>query len=156
MENQIILEKEEQISESVEEQAPAEEADELEALKAEVSRLRAELEEKRAFDEAVTAQLEEFGEIFPNTDIKTLPDSVWESVRSGNSLAAAYALYTKRTEAREAQIRAVNEQNARQSAGKLSGGASAEYFTPADVKAMSQSEVRANYSKIIESMKRWN
>lgn len=132
------------------------EADELETLRAEVASLRAELEEKKAMAEAVTAELAEFSELFPETDVKSLPEDVWEIVRSGNSLAASFALYQKKAEARDAQIRAVNEQNARMSSGKLSGGAAAEYFTPADVRAMSQSEVKANYTKIIESMKKWN
>ncbi len=49
----------------------------------------------------------------------------------------------------------INERNSRMSSGKIGGGES-QYFTAAEVRAMSQSEVHANYKKIIESMKRWS
>ncbi len=49
----------------------------------------------------------------------------------------------------------INERNARMSSGRI-GGAEAQYFTAAEVRAMSQREVHANYKKILESMKRWN
>ena len=130
--------------------------DELEALRTEVAALKAELEEKAAMAEVLSNQLGEFGEIFPDADIKSLPDEVWAGVKKGNSIAAAYALYQKKQEAIEARVNDTNKKNARLSSGKLSGGSSNEFFTPAEVKAMSAREVKANYSKIIESMKRWN
>ncbi len=49
----------------------------------------------------------------------------------------------------------INEKNARMSTGRIGGGET-QYFSPAEVRAMSQGEVHANYKKILESMKRWN
>ena len=46
--------------------------DELEALRTEVAALKAELEEKAAMAEVLSNQLGEFGEIFPDADIKSL------------------------------------------------------------------------------------
>lgn len=128
---------------------------ELETLRAEVRRLSDELEKKNTHDRLVAAQLEEFGEVFPSTELKAIPDSVWESVRDGNSLAAAYALYEQRLRNAEARSHSVNLKNMNSSAGRIDSAAS-EYFTPDEVRAMSREEVRANYSKIMRSMKKWS
>ena len=50
----------------------------------------------------------------------------------------------------------VNRANAMNSSGSIGNKTGAEFFTPDEVRAMSQSEVRANYQRIIESMKKWN
>ncbi|MBE6535882.1 MAG: hypothetical protein E7677_04595 [Ruminococcaceae bacterium] len=115
-------------------------------------RLLAQAEESRRISE----QLGEFFDVFPNTDLKTLPDSVWDSVRAGNSLAASYALYRQRVYQREMAAKTVNERNAGSSSGRVGTNSSKEYFSPDEVRSMSRSEVKANYSKIIESMKKWN
>lgn len=115
-------------------------------------RLSAQAEESRRISE----QLGEFYDVFPNADLKTLPDSVWDSVRAGNSLAASYALYRQRVYQRELAAKAVNERNLGSSSGRVGTDSSKEYFSPDEVRCMSRTEVRANYSKIIESMKKWN
>lgn len=115
-------------------------------------RLLAQAEESKRISE----QLGEFFDVFPNADIKTLPDSVWDSVRAGNSLAASYALYRQRVYQRELAAKAVNERNTENSSGRVGRSNSKEYFSPDEVRSMSRSEVKANYSKIIESMKKWN
>ena len=129
---------------------------EIAELREQVRRLTEELETRKAQQEKAAAQIDEFSALFPDIAVNTVPEEVWDSVRSGNSLAAAYALYTRRVEARDEQVKAVNAKNAAHSTGKAGRGTAEEYFTPAEVKAMSRSEVRANYSKIIESMKKWN
>ena len=145
------------IAEETEEAAaPTDLENELCELREQVKQLTAELEKRQAQQDRAAAQIEEFSSLFPDASVSTVPEEVWESVRSGNSLAAAYALYTRRVEAREAQVRSVNEKNASHSTGKAGRGTAEEYFTPDEVRAMSQSQVRANYSKIIESMKKWN
>lgn len=115
-------------------------------------RLLAQAEESRKISE----QLGEFYDVFPNADLKTLPDSVWDSVRAGNSLAASYALYRQRVYQRELAARAVNERNLGSSSGRVGTDSSREYFSPDEVRSMSRTEVKANYSKIVESMKKWN
>ena len=129
---------------------------ELEALREEVNSLRAQLEEKTALAEKITAQIGEFAELFPEITPDSIPDSVWESVKSGSSLAAAYALYERRAFIKERRTNEVNQKNARLSTGKVGNSAAKEFFSPDEVRAMSQAEVRANYSKIVESMKKWN
>lgn len=128
----------------------------VDALNEQVRQLTEELEKKEAEAEIVGGQIREFFSLFPNTAIESVPESVWESVKQGNSLAAAYALHHRRIQLEREKADRINEKNATLSAGKAGRGAAAEYFTPAEVRAMSQLEVRANYSKIIESMKKWN
>ncbi len=128
---------------------------EIESLRREVERLNGELERSRAETARINEQLAEFADVFPDADVRALPEDVWESVRSGNSLAASYALYTQKLRNRDLRLRSVNDRNAMVSSGRVTGNAP-EHFTPDEVRAMSQSEVRANFSKIKESMKKWN
>lgn len=129
---------------------------ELETLRRQVSELTDELRARKQEAERISAQLEEFSSFFPDVGVNTVPDSVWDSVRSGNSLAAAYALYARKIQMRDEQIKAINSKNASLSTGKAGRGTASEYLTPDEVRAMSRGEVRANYSKIIEFMKKWN
>ncbi len=146
------LEEREEIPTPVEEDTETE----LEKLRAEVQRLTEELDRKSAEAERVASQISELYELFPDTDVSRIPDEVWESVREGNSLAAAYALHAKKQQQREQNAKAVNDRNAALSAGHAGSGTTNEYFTPDEVRAMSRGEVRANYTKILESMKKWN
>lgn len=148
----------EQSTETETEQNATETAEEteLEGLRNEVKALRAELEEKTAAAERISAELGELAELFPDVTPTAIPTEVWDEVKNGTSLAAAYALYERRVYIKNRRANEVNEKNARLSSGKAGSSAAKEYFSPAEVKAMSPSEVRANYSKIIESMKKWN
>ena len=132
------------------------EENELETLRQEVKRLTEELRVRTEETQRAAAQIGEFGELFPDVAMEAIPDSVWESVRKGSTLAAAYALYARKAYMNEQKVGGVNKKNALNSAGPAGRGAASEYFTPDEVRAMSQKEVRANYSKIIESMKKWN
>ena len=138
------------------EQQTETEPNELEALRARVAELKQELERSTAELSKSARQLEELYSLFPDSDVRAFPDSVWQSVSEGNSLAAAYALHLCREKQRADAVSSVNKKNAALSAGFAGEAARGEYFTPSEVRAMSQSEVRANYTKIIESMKRWN
>lgn len=125
---------------------------ELEALRSEVQALKAEIERTKRLE----AELLDFTEVFPEQDIRTIPDEVWQDVRKGNSLAAAFALFERKKANVQARATEVNQTNAYRSSGRAGSDTANEFFSPDDVRAMSQSEVRANYSKIIESMKKWN
>ena len=129
---------------------------ELESLREQVKKLTEELQARAAFADKIAAQLGEFGELFPDVAMESVPDSVWESVRSGSTLASAYAIYARRAYMNEMRVGGINKRNAQLSAGLAGKGTASEYYTPDEVRSMSQSEVRANYSKIIESMKKWN
>ncbi len=149
--------------ESMVEKAPEESAakgeapsSETEQLLAQISSLRRELEEKNAAHERMSREISEFSELFPERSITSLPDSVWESVKSGIPLAAAYALYERRAQLLAAQAEAVNEKNSTASTGPIGKDSDIGFFTPDEVRAMSRQEVRQNYSKILDSMKKWN
>lgn len=116
----------------------------------------AELEQARDTQEKMLGQLSDFASLFPAVDIDTVPESVWESVKKGTSLAAAYALYEKRMEAERVKIERINSINSLKSAGAAGKNTANEYFTPDDVKKMSRAEVRSNFSKIKKSMAKWN
>ncbi len=128
----------------------------VESLKAEIERLRGELEESRSANERISSDISEFYRLFPDGKLDRLPNEVRENVRSGVPLTASYALYEKRLEAERERIAAINRKNAARSSGSVGKNTVKEYFSPDEVRAMSQSEVRENYHKIIESMKKWN
>ena len=158
VEDTALLDKEaptEESSEAEQESMP-DAAAELEALRDEVRRLNEELEQKQAEAERIAAEIGDFYKLFPNADISALPDSVLESVKQGNSLAAAYALESRRAAIERQRADAVNEKNSAASLGSLENRAEIGFYSPTEVRAMSRSEVRANYSKILESMKHWH
>lgn len=126
------------------------------SLKAEIDRLRAELEESRSVNQRVADDISEFHRLFPNVELGSIPDEVRNSVRTGIPLSASYALYEKRLDAERERIEAINRQNAIRSSGAAGKNTPKEYFSPEEVRSMSQSEVRENYKKIIDSMKKWN
>ncbi len=149
------LEAKEEI-EPAEEVEPQKEVDPVGELRAEVERLRHELEAARTQNEKTVAEVGEFHSLFPECSLSAVPDSVWDQVKSGIPLAASYALYEKKREAAAKRAEAINLQNAQRSAGVAGRDAASEYFSPDEVRAMSPSEVRRNYSKILESMQSWN
>ncbi len=126
----------------------------LELLQAELNRLKATLEEKDAFYTRVGLECSEFAELFPHTSLSDLPDCVWESVKSGVPIAAAYALEQHRRAMTEARAEQLLQRNRERSAGAV-GQPEAEYFSPDEVRAMSQAEVRKHYQTIMLSMQKW-
>ncbi len=114
-----------------------------------------DLEELRAAQNRMLEEVSDFTALFPEISIDSIPDKVWDTVKNGASLAAAYALYEKQREAEAARIALINRENASRSAGKAGKHTANEYFTPDEVRKMSRAEVHANYSKIKESMKKW-
>ena len=97
-----------------------------------------------------------FSEHFPDVSVRTIPDEVWENVKQGNSLAAAYSVYERKISEAARRIEQINAQNAKKSAGAAGKNLNQEFFSADDVRKMSPSEVRANYAKIRRSMEKWN
>ena len=124
----------------------------IDALKAELQAYKA----AAAQQEAIAKQINEFSELFPNITIKSIPDEVWETVKQGNSLAAAYSIYEKRITEAARRIELINQKNAEKAAGIAGKNLTQEFFSIDDVRKMSPSEVRANYAKIRRSMEKWN
>lgn len=127
----------------------------VERLRHELQQLREEIRDREEFYGRVGRDYEEFRTLYPNVNVSDLPDSVWKDVRCGIPIAAAYALAEQRRRRIEEQARAANLANAERSSGPMLSG-EPEFFSPADVRAMTRDEVRHNYQKIIQSMKKWN
>lgn len=148
---------EEITEETIPEEATAKdepEADGTEDLLAEIERLKTELAQKDAMAERLAREGEEFRTLYPDTSMQDLPDIVWQDVGRGIPLAAAYALFERRRFTTEQKALEYNHANARRSSGSLEPTAP-DYYSPAEVRAMSQNEVRANYDKIMRSMQKW-
>jgi hypothetical protein len=107
-------------------------------------------------EERISNEYAEFKALFPDASVSELPDSVRISVKNGVPLAAAYALYERRKAMSASAASKVNEKNSELSFAVKSGKISETYFSPNEVRQMSASEVKANYSKIIDSMSHWN
>lgn len=125
--------------------------DETLALRTEIDRLQGEIARLTELQNRRGQELDEFCTLFPNVSLSELPPEVRQQTESGVPLAAAYALYEKR----EALRRENSKKNAEHSWHSMKDGAGGEYYSPSEVRSMSQKEVHKNYKKIIESMKHW-
>lgn len=130
------------------------EATEAATLTQRIIQLERELAEERVAVRRMMEECGEFSSCFPDVSLQSVPEDVWNRVREGVPLAAAYALYEKKRNSQRAQADARNQQNAAQSSGVICGG-DARYFSPAEVRAMSRGEIRQNYDRIFESMRHW-
>lgn len=128
---------------------------ELEGLRSELKQLREEIAKRDRMLERMGLECEEFQTLYPNVSLSTLPDEVWEDIRKGVPIAAAYALAERKRHCLNEAAKRSNQQNAARTSGPLSS-LPAEYYSPAEVRAMSQSEVRANYQKIMKSIQQWH
>jgi len=127
----------------------------LEQLRAELRELKQALGARDAFLTRLGEECEEFASLFPETPLSSLPDDVWKDVNRGIPLAAAYALTERRRVLREALAKESNHANKQRSVGAVTGEEEG-FFSPSEVREMSQDEVRTNYATILKSMKRWN
>ena len=145
-------------SQKVEEGAPDPELI-ISSLNEKISALESELNAYKEASERqqfIAEQINEFNELFPEIAVRSLPDEVWESVKKGNSLAAAYSVYERRVAEAARKIELINQRNASAAAGAAGRSAPKEYFTADEVRKMSPAEVRANYAGIRRSMEKWN
>lgn len=131
---------------------------ELDELRSELKQLRQELDKRNARltqMEHIERQYAEFCDLYPDTPLSSLSSDVWKDVESGNSLAAAFALAEHRRAVSLKKASDSNAINRSRSAGAVGNVESVE-FSPAEVRAMSSQEVRANLSKIMRSMQKWH
>lgn len=138
---------------------PSDEQNTIQQLQMTITTLKEQisvLERARESQEKMIAEFSDFTSLFPEVNVSCIPENVWESVKNGTSLAAAYALYEKRAEAERLKIEKINSINSARSAGVAGKNTANEFFTPDDVRKMSRAEVHANFSKIKNSMKKWN
>ncbi len=130
--------------------------DELAGLRAEVGRLREQLAAQQESLLRLSREAAEFAGLFPDQKLSSVPDEVWEEVKKGIPLAAAYAYHQVRCERQAAVAAEVNSKNTESSAGPVDGRGRSEFYSPAEVRTMSAAEVRANFDRIVDSMKLWS
>lgn len=133
-------------------------ASELEQLRGELKQLREELAARDARimqDTRAEREYAEFCELFPDVTVGELPNEVWQDVKRGTSLAAAYALAEKKRLLSLERANNSNKSNRARSAGAVHNVQNNE-FSPAEVRAMTSAEVRANLPKIMRSMQKWH
>ena len=131
---------------------------ELEQLRSELKQLREELalrDARTQQEERVTRDVAEFCTLYPEVPISTLPTEIWQDVEKGNSLAAAYALAEKKKALFLKNATESNTTNRARSSGAIKNTENFE-FSPAEVRAMTSEEVRANLPKIMCSMQKWH
>ena len=128
---------------------------ELESIRRELNLLRAQMDGQSRAMQRIGLEYAEFCDLYPDQSPDELPDEVWESVRRGIPLSAAYALAERRKFRTEEKARTLNLENRQRSSGALGQGTSG-YLSPDEVRAMSQAEVRANYQTILLSMQKWH
>ena len=124
-----------------------------------INTLRSELDElQRTKDEFLKTEAEknELLSLFPNANTDSLPDGVVEEMKKGLPMAAAYALYERKQYVRSKEIDTHNDSTKKSGFGKIRTESTVEFFSPSEVRAMSKSEVKKNYKRIIQSMKSWN
>lgn len=126
-------------------------ADDRAELCAEIERLQGEVTRLSELQARSREEIDEFCSLFPSVPLSALPDEVRRQVDEGVPLPAAYALFEKR----EAFRRDAGKKSAERSWHGMNEAASGDYYSPAEVRSMSQKEVHKNYKKIIESMKHW-
>ena len=137
---------------------PTSQKSELDELRGELTQLRQALDESHARlaqMEQIERQYTEFCTLYPNTPISSLSQEVWQGVEAGNSLAASFALTEHRKALSLQKAADSNANNRARSVGAASNAESVE-FSPAEVRAMTSQEVRANLSKIMRSMQKWH
>ena len=133
---------------------PADSA-ELSRLREDLTRLREELARKESVSFRLGRECAEFRDLYPETPLSSVPDEVWNAVRDGVPLPAAFALAERRRERLEQAAKDSNRRNLARSSGEL-GQEAPGYFSPEEVRRMSRDEVRENYSNILLSMQKWH
>ena len=107
--------------------------------------------------ERIETAVSRYGEVkdllalYPDLRLAQIPEEVWQSPLP---MAAAYAVYRRRAE-RDVEIA---EQENRKNRERAAGGIrpSGEiYYSPSEVRRMTQQEVRSNYDAILRSMQSW-
>lgn len=153
---EIPFELEEEVEQMTESAAPDEDvgANDFSAEMEELKTLRTEVERLRAEAQRLAEGYAELMDLYPSAQLSSMPDSFNEAVKQGVPPAAAYALEMRRREVRAKRAEAARRSAEKTSVGKIST-VDDGLFTPDEVRGMSRREVRENYGRIMESMRRW-
>lgn len=98
-------------------------AQQEEARRRQEEMVRREADLRQSYDERMRRDLQEFRDVFPEAakDPASIPKEVWEAVRNGRTLVAAYAKYQEAQMAAESARRAAVEEKNRQNAALAVG-----------------------------------
>lgn len=130
--------------------------EEVEVLRREVERLRAELDSQAERDKRAALEYAEFKELYPDVAIESVGEDVRQIMDAGVPLAAAYALSERRREIQLFKTESANKKSAETSWSSVGKRAENGFFSSSEVRKMTPQEVHNNYSLILESMKYWN
>ena len=118
----------------------------------EIEEYRLEKEVKKNLE----SELKILFELFPDINVDDIPDEVFEKSDNGKSLAAQYALYYLKEEKKKAEQKEKEEENLKAATPDVKNATQDAYFTPDDVRGMTEAEIRRNYKTIMKSMEKWN
>ena len=124
-------------------------------LREELNELEARIAAREATYKKLERECAEFRELYPGVPLESLSDKVWEDVQNGVPVAAAFALAERRRILLEEKAQKSNAHNKKNAPGSVSGSEE-NFFSPAEVRAMTREQVRENYEKIMLSMQKWN
>lgn len=128
---------------------------ELSELREELTRLREELSRKEEASFRLGRECAEFRELYPEVPLTSVPDDVWDAVRDGVPLPAAFALAERKRLLLDRTATESNRRNRSRSSGEV-GQETPGYFSFEEVRRMTRDEVRENYSNILLSMQKWH
>ncbi len=115
-----------------------------------------EATEKTEDSDKLKQDINELLELFPKLKANAVPDEVWDRVREGDSLCAAYCLWVVKNAKEQLRIRDVNDKRSHAAPPPVADkGEGEEFFTRDTVKNMSPQQVRKNFKAILNSMDRW-
>ena len=116
----------------------------------------AALERVQAAEAKRREEFAEFRAMFPDVDLATVPNEVWEGVRQGRALLDSYLRWHTGNEQMRARAGAANERNAAAaSPAPVGNPVNPKHYTREEVAKMSPAEVRKNYDTIMKSMPLW-
>ena len=104
----------------------------------------------------VKEDIKRLREVFPDIKQEDIPDEVWQSVEKGESLSGAYALHFVKQLKAKADIERINELNGKKAPPKIKhDGGDETFFSPEEVRSMTEAQVRKHYNAILASMDKW-
>ena len=102
------------------------------------------------------AELQTLFEIFPDMNVDDIPDEVFERSNNGKGLAAEYALHYLKEEKKKGEQKEKEEENLKSAPPDVKNATEEAFFTPEDVRGMTEAEIKKNYHTIMKSMEKWN
>lgn len=110
--------------------------------------------EKR-IKENLEVEFKKLIELFPEFNAEDIPDEVFEKCEDGKGLAAEYALWYLTEEKKKGEQKKKEEENLKSAPPNVKESSEPTYFTPEQVRSMSEKEIRKNYKTIMNSMEKW-